>query len=51
MPNRVHVGTTTTCPKWSKKWQMYVDVTTVGEVEDGDKPLVIPKPGNLTLVN
>jgi len=30
--------------KWSKKWEAYVDVAKLEEVEDGDKVTVIPKP-------
>ena len=30
--------------KWSKKWNDFVDLLDLNEVEDGDKLTVIPKP-------
>ena len=30
--------------KWSQKWGVYIDVTKLEEVEDGDKLTAIPKP-------
>jgi len=37
--------------KWPKKWETYVDVTAANKVEDGDKLMVIPKPGILMSVS